>query len=129
MKKRILFALVAFLGITCMFAQKPGEIKFDKLTHNFGKFSEKDATQQCVFSFTNTGEKPLVINQVVPSCGCAIVDYTKKPVMPGQKGEIKVTYKGQGRMPGHFKKTITVRTNGIPEMNRLYIEGDMVEEK
>lgn len=47
--------------------------------------------------------------------------------MPGQKGEIKVTYNGAGKFAGHFKKTITVRTNGAVEVTRLYVEGDMTE--
>ena len=40
-----------------------------------------------------------------------------------------VTYNGTGKFPGHFKKSITVRTNGAVEMTRLYIEGDMTEAK
>jgi hypothetical protein len=40
-----------------------------------------------------------------------------------------VKYVGAGKLPGHFKKTITVRSNGKPELIRLYIEGDMTEEK
>ena len=55
--------------------------------------------------------------------------YTQTPIQPGKKGEIKVTYNGKGKFPGHFKKTITVRTNGDPEMTRLYIEGVMKEAK
>ena len=47
--------------------------------------------------------------------------------MPGKSGTIKVTYNGKGKFPGHFKKSITVRTNGQPEMTRLYIEGTMTE--
>ena len=43
----------------------------------------------------------------------------------GQKGTIKVTYNGTGKYPGHFKKSITLRTNAKTEMVRLYIEGDM----
>ena len=42
-----------------------------------------------------------------------------------QKGTIKVTYNGTGKYPGHFKKSITLRTNAKTEMLRLYIEGDM----
>jgi ribosomal protein S30 len=41
----------------------------------------------------------------------------------------KVTYNGTGAFPGHFKKTITVRTNGVTELTRLYIEGVMSETK
>lgn len=51
--------------------------------------------------------------------------YDKRPIAPGQKGSIDVTYNGKGKFPGHFKKSITVRTNGKVEMTRLYIEGEM----
>jgi len=82
-----------------------------------------------VFTYTNVGDAPLIINQAVASCGCTVPEYTKAPVMPGQKGQLKVTYNGAGKFPGHFKKSITVRTNGVVEMTRLYVEGDMEEEK
>ena len=127
MKKLFVIALMLTCGLTVAFAQKPAEIKFDKLTHNFGTFSEKSPVVTCVFTYTNVGEEPLVINQAIASCGCTVPEYTKTPVKPGEKGEIKVTYNGTGKFPGHFKKSITVRTNGAVEMTRLYIEGDMTE--
>ena len=127
MKKLILMTLMLIAAVTTMTAQKPAEIKFDTLTHNFGTFSENDPIVTCVFKFTNVGEMPLVINQAVASCGCTVPEYTKTRIQPGQKGEIKVTYNGTGKFPGHFKKSITVRTNGAKEMTRLYIEGDMTE--
>lgn len=108
-------------------AQGQAEIKFEKLTHDFGSFSEAEPKQTTVFTFTNVGQSPLIINQVVASCGCTVPSYEKKPVEPGQKGTIEVTYNGKGMFPGHFKKSITVRTNGKTEMTRLYIEGDMTE--
>ena len=109
--------------------QRQAQIKFDKVSYDFGKFSEKNAEQKCTFTFTNVGNAPLIINQAVASCGCTVPSYTKTPIQPGKKGEIKVTYNGKGKFPGHFKKTITVRTNGEPEMTRLYIEGVMEEAK
>lgn len=116
-------------GLSATMAQKPAEIKFDKTSHNFGTFSEKDPKVTCVFTYTNVGEQPLVINQAMASCGCTVPEFTKTPVQPGEKGEVKVTYNGMGKFPGHFKKTVTVRTNGAVEMTRLYIEGDMTEAK
>ena len=112
-----------------MAQQNQASIKFDKMIHNFGTFSENQPTQKCVFTFTNVGTAPLIINQAVASCGCTIPSYTKAPIKPGEKGEIKVTYNGTGAFPGHFKKTITVRTNGVTELTRLYIEGVMSENK
>ena len=121
---------VMLLGsFTMAIAQKSAEIKFDKVTHNFGTFSEKEPVVSCTFTFTNVGEQPLVVNQAVASCGCTVPEYTKTPIQPGEKGEIKVTYNETGKFPGHFKKSITVRTNGTVEMTRLYIEGDMEEAK
>lgn len=128
--KKILFIALMLVGcITTTFAQKPAEIKFEKVTHDFGKFSEKEPVVSCSFVFTNVGEQPLVVNQAVASCGCTVPEYTKTPIQPGEKGEVKVTYNGTGKFPGHFKKSITVRTNGAVEMTRLYIEGDMEESK
>ena len=63
------------------------------------------------------------------SCGCTVPNYTKQPIAPGQKGQISITYDGKGRFPGHFKKTVTVRTNGKVELTRLYVEGVMEEKK
>ncbi len=129
--KKLLFLLIIF---NCQFSvinsiSAEPKITFDKTTHNYGTFSEKAPIQKCVFTFTNTGDQPLVINSAVASCGCTVPKYTKSPIKPGETGTINVTYNGKGKFPGHFKKTITVRSNGTPEMVRLYIEGDMTEEK
>lgn len=128
MKKILMIAMLLIGSVMMLQAQdKQAAIKFEKTVHNFGSFAETDAIQKCVFSFTNTGNAPLAINQAVASCGCTVPAYTKTPILPGEKGEIKVTYNGTGKFPGHFKKTITIRTNGEPEMIRLYIEGDMYD--
>lgn len=129
--KKFLIMSVMLMASVCfaMAQQNQASIKFDTMIHNFGTFSENQPTQKCVFTFTNVGTAPLIINQAVASCGCTIPSYTKAPIKPGEKGEIKVTYNGTGAFPGHFKKTITVRTNGVTELTRLYIEGVMSENK
>lgn len=110
--------------VTTAFAQKQAKIAFDKTTWNFGTFPESKV-QTCTFTFKNEGDAPLIINQAVASCGCTVPTYTKKPIAPGETGTMKVTYNGKGKFEGHFKKSITVRTNGTPEVVRLYVEGDM----
>ena len=129
MKKIVLMTLLLVCGLTTAMAQKPAEIKFDKLTHDFGTFSEKNPVVTYTFTYTNVGEQNLIINQAVASCGCTVPEYTKTPIKPGEQGQIKVTYNGTGKFPGHFKKSITIRTNGATEMTRLYIEGEMTEAK
>lgn len=126
--KKIFLLLMMLASLVAYAQQEQPEIKFDKTVHNFGTFSEKTPVQTAVFAFTNIGKAPLIINQAIASCGCTIPSYTKEPIMPGEKGTVKVTYNGKGKFPGHFKKSITIRTNGNVEMVRLYIEGDMKEE-
>ena len=126
--KRIILALTMLVAMVTS-ASAQAEIKFEKVVHDFGTFEETSPVQKATFTFTNVGNKPLVINQAIASCGCTVPAYTKQPIAPGQKGQITVTYNGKGMFPGHFKKSITVRSNGNVEMTRLYIEGVMVEEQ
>ncbi len=127
MKKVLLFIMLLIGGMNIAMAQGEAEIKFDKMSHNFGKFSSKSPVVSCVFYYENVGDAPLVINQAIGSCGCTVPEYTKEPVQPGQKGEIKVTYNGTGKALGHFKKTISVNSNSKSGIVRLTIEGDMEE--
>ena len=126
--KRIILTLTMLVALVAT-ASAQAEIKFDKLIHNFGSFEESNPVQKATFTFTNVGNKPLIINQAIASCGCTVPSYTKKPIAPGEKGQISVTYNGKGMFPGHFKKSITIRSNGNVEMSRLYIEGVMTEKK
>lgn len=125
MKKTILMMLFIVFGLSMASAQNQAEIKFDKMTIDLGTFSEANPVQKATFTFTNIGKAPLVINQVVASCGCTVPRYDKRPIAPGQKGSIDITYNGKGQFPQHIKKSITVRTNGKNEITRLYIEGIM----
>lgn len=121
MKRACFFAFLFFcMGVSAAFAQ--AVLKFDKTTHNYGKFSEEKPVS-CVFYFTNTGDEPLVIQQVMTSCGCTAADFTKTPVQPGKKGSVTVTYDGAGRAAGHFKKVISIRSNAKNSMVRIYVEG------
>ena len=125
--KRISAIISAFaLGTMMMSAQ--AVIKFEKTTHNYGKFTE-DTPQTYVFKFTNTGDQPLVIHQAFASCGCTVPTFTKESIAPGKSGELKVVYNGKGKLPGHFKKTVSIRSNATNALVRVYIEGDMVEKK
>ncbi len=122
-KQKVNTSEVKVTGVTK--AENYAEIKFDTLRHNFGKFSKNDPIVKCSFRFTNTGTAPLVIHQAIASCGCTVPTFTKEPIKPGAKGVIDVTYNGTDKFPGHFQKTITIRSNAVSEVTRLIIEGDM----
>lgn len=126
MKRLFLLMMTLAMSICLASAQDKAKIEFDKTTHNFGTFSESSPVVTATFNFTNTGKAPLVIHQAVASCGCTVPEYTQEPIQPGKTGTIKVTYNGEGKLLGHFRKSVTLRTNAEPEITRLYIEGDMI---
>ena len=97
-------------------------LKFEKTTHNFGA-SKESQVQKVTFVFTNTGGEPLVIQQAFSSCGCTVAKFSKDPIAPGAKGQVTVSYNGKNKVPGHFKKPVSIRSNAANSLVRIYIEG------
>lgn len=125
MKKCLLAVVMLIMNAFFVLAQGTAQISFETTTHDFGSFPESSPKVTCTFKFKNTGDGPLVIHQAIASCGCTVPQYPKEPIKPGESGQITVTYNGAGKFPGHFRKTITLRTNSQNEITRLVIEGDM----
>lgn len=85
-------------------------IAFAEKTFDFGDIAEDGGSVTHEFTFTNEGTAPLLIVSATASCGCTKPQIPARPVKPGQKSKIVVTFNPKGR-PGKFSKTITVRTN------------------
>lgn len=85
-------------------------VSFGETSHDFGFIPEEGGPVSCTFSFVNEGDAPLVIISATAQCGCTRPSFPQKPIAPGKKGEIKVTYHPQGR-PGEFIKEVKVKTN------------------
>jgi hypothetical protein len=76
---------------------------------NIGKITEGEKVE-ITFRFKNTGDKQLVINNVMASCGCTVAEKPEKPIAPGETGIIKSAFNSTGRV-GNNHKTITVYAN------------------
>jgi hypothetical protein len=76
---------------------------------DFGKIGEGQKLE-VAFRFKNTGDKPLVIQRVQPSCGCTVAEQSKEPVAPGAEGQIRATFNSEGRT-GINHKTLFVYAN------------------
>nr|WP_321453270.1 DUF1573 domain-containing protein [uncultured Carboxylicivirga sp.] len=111
MKKILLILAVAVAGMTSAVAQHAkANLDFNETVHDFGEIQESDGKVECVFSFNNSGGQPMVLHNVKASCGCTTPEWTKTPIPPGGKGEVKATFDPRNR-PGNFNKTITVQSN------------------
>jgi hypothetical protein len=99
-------------------------LSFEKNTHDFGVASEEVGNLVYEFKFTNKGDKPLVISNVQPACGCTTTGWTKEPVQPGESGMVSASYSAKGRV-GKFDKTLSVKANGQPAEVTLHIKGNV----
>lgn len=97
------------------------QITFDEEVFDFGDITEGDEVEH-VFSFTNTGKNPLVINNATASCGCTVPVWPRDPIAPGQKGEIKVNFNSTGKQ-GEQNKAITIAANTLPNKTVVRIVG------
>ena len=102
-------------------ASGTASIKFTETVWDFGTI-KKDKPASHDFEYTNVGTGNLIITDASAQCGCTRPEYSDKPVAPGKKGKVKVTYNPVGR-PGSFEKTVTVKTNGNPKKARVKIRG------
>lgn len=86
------------------------KIEFASTVHDYGDI-QKGGDGNCEFTFTNTGNEPLILSNVRASCGCTTPSWTKAPVMPGKTGTIKVRYNTNNI--GGFSKRVTVNSNSV----------------
>ena len=71
------------------------------------------------------GTAPLLIYNVVPSCDCTAVKWKKRPIKPGESGEIQTVYSPNSL--GIFIKNIEVRCNVAGHKINLKIRGNVIE--
>jgi hypothetical protein len=84
-------------------------LTFDKSEHDFGEIEAKTPVET-KFSYTNTGNAPLVITNIKSTCGCTVPqDWSKEPLAPGESGDFTVKFNGSGK--NAVSKTITVTAN------------------
>ncbi|MFM2368237.1 MAG: hypothetical protein RL619_537 [Bacteroidota bacterium] len=113
MKMKKIITLIAILFVSSIgFAQSGAKIDFKAKdnTIDYGKVSKGSDTGIRVFEFTNTGDAPLIITNVLSTCGCTVPTKPAEPIMPGKTGKIEVKY---NMTPGPIRKTITVESNAV----------------
>ena len=107
--KGFLFSLLVFFSLS-LTAQNQAKLCFLKKTIDLGEFvCTKDSIVKINFIFSNNGDAPLVIYNIVASCGCV------KPKWP----------KDTKDRHGVFTKDIYVESNSIERVLLLKIKGNI----
>lgn len=99
------------------------EMNIEMSSHDFGKLKQGEVVTH-TFIIKNTGNKDLLLHNVISSCGCSSVIFEDKPIPPGEKTEITVTFDTKG-LSGKQVKSITITADAFPTTKRLVITGEI----
>ncbi|SEA86584.1 Protein of unknown function [Alistipes timonensis JC136] len=120
-KRIILLIIAAFAAFS---ASAQARLVFEPDTWDFGTIRESDGRVSHTFTGVNRGDKPLVILDVVTSCGCTVPEFSRQPVTPGGKTQITVTYDPMNR-PGTFTKELWVYSNERKKVASITVQGNV----
>ena len=84
-------------------------VTFDKVAHDFGEI-QNGTPVETVFTYTNSGQSPLVVTDIKSTCGCTVPQgWSREPLAPGASSQFTVKFNGKGA--NKVSKTITLTTN------------------
>ncbi|MDL2296442.1 DUF1573 domain-containing protein [Bacteroidales bacterium OttesenSCG-928-E04] len=130
MKKILLTILCVVMAVSGAFAQQEKkaingpEIEFDKSYFDVGEVKIGEVKEVTV-TLKNIGNRPLFLDEVISSCDCTEVEWSKAPVLPGKTATIKATYTAKD--PGIISKRVTVLSNAETDRVILEIKGKVVK--
>jgi hypothetical protein len=112
-----------------LIAEKMPKMDFgkDSTAYDFGELKEGQIVEH-QFKFTNTGEFPLIINDVRASCGCTIPEWPKEPISPGASDKILVRFNTKGKA-GPQSKTVTITANTNPAYTTIQFNAIVLRQK
>ena len=110
--KNILFICFSLFVYNVGISQDGPKIEFSAKdnTIDFGQVTKESDSGIRTFEFKNTGNQPLIINNVQATCGCTVPSKPTEPILPGKSGTIEVKY---NMNPGVFTKSVIVDSNAI----------------
>lgn len=111
MKRIALTIFMLIVSCVVMTAQGKHLLKFSETAHDFGTVSQKAAPVVHEYEFINTSTEPVAVLSASAQCGCTRPEYPVKPLAPGERGVIKVTFEPLGQV-GNANKDVVVRYRG-----------------
>lgn len=97
-------------------------------SRNYGTINEGQVLEVS-FRFKNTGDKPLVIENVRPSCGCTAANPPDKPILPGEEGVINASFDSKSRQGLNSKDIIVIANTRDTKEHKLHFEVDVTAKK
>lgn len=127
MRKLFTILTLTMLMPLCLVAQKTN-ITFSSTSNYLGNVPEREGEIKSVFEFTNSGNAPLIIDEIRTGCDCTTCEWDKQSIAPGESGKITVIFDPEG-LPGKFIKSIAIFSNTTPSVSTLTIRGYVIPQK
>jgi len=119
----VLFSLLSSYSLLAQNNDTP-EFKFTETKYDFGEITQGDIVEHH-FEFVNIGKMPLIISNIVTTCGCTAPTWPKEPIKPGEKGKIKIVFDSTGKI-GRQNKVVTILSNTSNQKERLLIMANII---
>lgn len=91
------------------------QIKFDEMIHDFGRV-RSGAIMKHAFTFSNVGTADLIIDNVLPACGCTTITDFTRVIAPGGKASLTLEFNSFS-LQGEQVKTMLVKSNDPMQPN------------
>lgn len=94
------------------FAQSGAKIQFKTADNSidYGTVSKQNDNGIRSIEFTNVGDAPLIITNVLSTSGFTIASIPSGSIAPGRSGKVDIKY---NMVPGPIRKTITIESNAV----------------
>ena len=99
---------------------KSARIEFSDTIHDYGTIA-KGSDGLCEFTFTNTGNIPLILSNVKTSCGCVNPSWSGEPVLPVEQGKINMKYYTTSSV--RFLRYLAVTSSAVNSKVVLKVKG------
>lgn len=86
---------------------------------DFNTFEQ--APRDTTIYIKNIGIENLIVLDIIASCGCTLVDYDKRPILPSDSLALKIRYNPDKK--GYFNKTINVYCNTAVSPIKFHVQG------
>ncbi|GEM_PF-3147079 len=104
-------------------AAAAGHVEFDSKVYEAGDVDLGEVIEHD-FVIRNTGDEPVNLTAVRPSCACTVPHYP--PVLqPGEEGVIRIAVDTKTLSAGKLTKTVTINTDA-PNAQRVILKVNMV---
>jgi hypothetical protein len=103
------------------------QITFEVTDHSFGEVTQGEKVEH-IFKFKNTGNFPLILQNVLTTCGCTVPEWPKEPIAPAEEGILRVIFDSTAKI-GRQNKVITIRSNSKSGDYRLRISAMVLPPK